>query len=1008
MAEFNWLHISDLHWNDKRLKYKWSQVSEEFYDDLEKVHTSTGPFDVVIFSGDLTQSGKKEEFDRVIEKLDEIFKKLVSLGSKNVKFLCVPGNHDLARVEDDPTKKQEIIDLKRWFENDKLEAEFFDKPGSPARVFINKSFREYSEFINQCKLLFPAIHQPGVLPGDFSATFDKDGVKIGVVGLNSAFLHLTDEADANNIAVDIPQIHGVCDSNPTLWCKQNNINILVTHHPPEWLGDNSEDAPDNVQQKFYSDIAPSKRFQAHLFGHVHRAKNTIHSMGGGSLRREFQGTSLFGLEKLKDGTTERIHGYSAGKIIIKDGEGKILWWPRIRVKRLDGSYEFDRDSSFSRDDDGGEYVASEDKFKLNSVNVAAAPSETYAISSPPPAPTATTPTLLGRDTLIAEVMELLHDPKRRLITLLGPPGIGKTTIATALHGLAAPEFGDGAYFCTFRGIEALDGLIAKINAEVANVQDAKEETLLGWFANKNCLLILDNFEDPLTDRANVTVFIRRLIERTHGLKILVTTRERLSLTDLEVVKTVGTLSREDSAALLVRLAANSEFENFLKKGDVMALLDELGDVPLAIVLAVSNLLLGVDHLTQELKNQNVDILREYGIETECADRNQSVCRSFSLSYEKIKDDNERLLFLVCSLFPAGLNKDDAQVILPALRPGHYASLIFKSLITSSDGNTYTMLAPICTYAYGMFRKMINENKIDAAIEKRWIDLCIGKAQEYYNTTRGTGKRDIKALIKELPDIFRVLEYLISKLEKDNLIAILSSLNDFLSFVGVTKEVRSFLEKAGQLAKKAGDILGEANCVEMIGNIHLRESRNKDALNSYNAALPLYNKVGDILGAANCVFSIGDVHLRESRNQDALNSYNAALSLFKHVGDILGAANCVFSIGDIHLRESRNQDALNSYNAALPLFKKVGNILGEAILVTSIGFCLIRDNQVDAGIKEVFIAINLFEKINDKYSVAVAYEKLGMELKEKEGYQERALEYIKKAEEIRNTLQRAMP
>ncbi|MCG6551656.1 MAG: tetratricopeptide repeat protein, partial [Candidatus Magnetominusculus sp. LBB02] len=884
---------------------------------------------------------------------------------------------------------------------------------------------------------FPKDIKYGIMPGDFSASIIKDDCRFGFIGLNSAFLHLADETTKHDIAVDLHQFNNVCATRmpDTLsWLNENDINFLVTHHPPDWLtgGDNMT----AVHRIFREDIAPTGRFHAHLFGHGHEHKLSISSMGGIGFRREYQGVSLCATEKTIDGK-ERLHGYSVGKLLIEDGQGTIWWWPRKRIHREIGC-RIEADHCLILP--GGVEHLESDIFRMARFATAPAPEPETLL------PTHTsTVEILGRTGIVDEVTGLLRGAdKRRLITLLGAPGIGKTSIAQKLREIVAGDFKDGVYFCSFQGIEGLDALIATINADVAHTADAKEETLFQWLGNKECLLILDNFEDPLEkDRSNVQGFLRRLLEKARRVKLLITTRDAVVLTGIEKVIKVKELERAYSEELTRKLAGDLGFADRLKGKDLKGLLDELGDVPLAIVLAAPSLNLGVDNLTRELQNQNLDILREYGTDETNATKDQSLRKSLLLSYSKILDFNDRLLFLVCSLFPAGLKQADALIILPAISAPNYQSLLNKSLITTADGNTYTMLAPIRTYAYDMFKKMIAEKEIDAAIERRWIALCLGKSKEYYNTVRGKGKRAVKELINELPDMFRVLEYLISKSEKDDLLDVLLNLTDFARFVGITKEVMSSLEKAKEIAKNAGDILGEANCIFCMGDVHLgesrnedalkafkdalplfkqvgdilgeancirsmgdvhfRESRNEDALKAYEAALPLYQKVGDILGEANCIKGMGDVHLRESRNEDALKAYEDALPLFKQVGDISGEANCIRSMGDVHFRESRNEDALKAYEDALPLYQKVSGILGEANCIASLGLCSIRAGQIEAGVKEVFRAIGLFEKINSTYSIAVAYYYLGDELMKIKGYQERGVEYMMKAKEIYNSI-----
>ncbi|MEO5359273.1 MAG: metallophosphoesterase [Nitrospirota bacterium] len=918
-TEFNWLHLSDLHWGGKNSVTLWPQVEEEFYKDLEKVHKMVDQFDVVIFSGDLTNRGTKEEFKALIIHLQELFKRLKELGSENVKFLCVPGNHDLVRKYD----CKEAKTLASWFSDEQIREEFFGEPKSKTRSYIKKRFENYKNFLTNCGLPFPDdINYEVIIPGDFSATIEKNGCRFGFIGLNSAFLHLSDEANKYNIAVDVNQFNGVCaDQSTQRWCNENTINMLVTHHPPEWL--TGADKSTEVHKLFKSDIAKSGRFHAHLYGHVHETKSTIISVGGGSYRRDFQGISLFGLEKI-NGETKRIHGYSAGKVIIKDGQGRIRWWPRIRNKKDDESYVIERDITFHLKEDGGYFES--DIFVVKKCN--SNPPDT-----PPPKSTKTcskysaVTEVFGRETVIADVITLLKDTNRRLITLLGPPGIGKTTIASVIASVfkdkVNPDFKDGVYCCSCQGIEAKDSLTATISSVVTNNPDTNENILFAWLENKECLLILDNFEDTLADMANVESFIEKLLKQASGVKLLITSRESINLAGIEKVVSVETLTREYSERLISKLADDLTFTVYLKTGDLNALLVELGDVPLAIVLAASNLALGVDYLTKELQKQNIDVLTKCSIKIEDATKDKCVAKSFLLSYSKIEDNNERLLFHICSLFPAGLTKADAQEILPALKPKNYASLISKSLISCPCEGTYTMLALTQTYAYGMFKKMSAKNKKIKAIVACWIDLCVRKSIDYYNKPRGKGTRAIKELIRELPDMFRVLDYLISKSEKDSLLEILFNLTDFSRFVGITKEVMAFWEKASQIAVTVGDITNQANCIQSIGDIKLRESRNKEAMESYNKALPLYKQVGDILGEANCIQSIGHCVIKDNQTDMGIEEVFKAIKLYEKIND-------KHSIGNTYMQLGRELEEIEGFQEKSIEYKKTGEEILNSI------------------------------------------------------------------------------
>jgi len=77
----------------------WPNVEEMFLKDLDYLRTQVGPWDLVLFTGDITQRGTEPEFDAV----DKLLQKLWSLFNNwdfAPKLLAIPGNHDLVRPID--------------------------------------------------------------------------------------------------------------------------------------------------------------------------------------------------------------------------------------------------------------------------------------------------------------------------------------------------------------------------------------------------------------------------------------------------------------------------------------------------------------------------------------------------------------------------------------------------------------------------------------------------------------------------------------------------------------------------------------------------------------------------------------------------------------------------------------------------------------------------------------------------------------------------------------------
>jgi hypothetical protein len=84
-------------------------------------------------------------------------------------------------------------------------------------------------------------------------------------------------------------------------------------------------------------------------------------------------------------------------------------------------------------------------------------------------------------------------------------------------------------------------------------------------------------------------------------------------------------------------------------------------------------------------------------------------------------------------------------------------------------------------------------------------------------------------------------------------------------------------------------------------------------------LLLFRRVGDVLGEANCIENLGDIALARSDHDGAHRRYDEALLLFRRVGNALGEANSVRALGDVALARSDHDGARLRYEEALGLY-----------------------------------------------------------------------------------------
>lgn len=345
----NWILLTDLHLGLDDHSWLWPKVKHDLFKDLAKMTDQIGGWDLVFFTGDFVQAGKRSEYDLLNKEIESLWKVLSATGRS--PFMCaVPGNHDLIRPSKGSAVLRTLTQL--WWSDEELRRTFWHDDSCEERQAIKEYFHEYSTCLSQLQV--PTLpRKEGILPGDFSAIFQKSNVELGIVGLNSSFLQLTEGDFKGKLALHVSQLNAVCSANPSAWLNKRTASVLLTHQPPTWL------APDSLDH-YRQEIYPPGRFLSHLYGHQHDPETMEMSEAGGHPRRFRQGPSLFGLEEWVGETPKkRTHGYMAGRFLF-DGVNSIeTFWPRTVIRGRHGGLIFCPDHSFQLNEDNSVIVAFE-------------------------------------------------------------------------------------------------------------------------------------------------------------------------------------------------------------------------------------------------------------------------------------------------------------------------------------------------------------------------------------------------------------------------------------------------------------------------------------------------------------------------------------------------------------------------------------------------------------------------------------------------------------------------
>jgi predicted ATPase/DNA-binding CsgD family transcriptional regulator len=331
------------------------------------------------------------------------------------------------------------------------------------------------------------------------------------------------------------------------------------------------------------------------------------------------------------------------------------------------------------------------------------------VVAPRPGPRAALPSsltpLVGRDAERAALVATLDE--HRLVTAVGPGGIGKTRLALAVAAELADRFADGAWYVDLVPVTER-GMVAPAVAKVLGLGEQQgrsaEDTVLAWLGNREVLLVLDNCEH-LVD--GVVVLLERLLTNCPRVTVLATSRARL-LVPYERVFLVPGMSvvgdAGDAVTLFLARAAGSGGPGVVvDRRRVAAICRGLDGMALAIELAAARLpAVGLDGLEAGL----ADRLRLLAGGQRVDDRHRSLRSTLDWSHALLADAPRTVLRRV-SVLAAPFTAQDATTLLagwPPVEPvevaAALAALADQSLlvaVSEPDGTRYHMLETIRQY-----------------------------------------------------------------------------------------------------------------------------------------------------------------------------------------------------------------------------------------------------------------------------------------------------------------------
>jgi predicted ATPase/DNA-binding SARP family transcriptional activator len=287
--------------------------------------------------------------------------------------------------------------------------------------------------------------------------------------------------------------------------------------------------------------------------------------------------------------------------------------------------------------------------------------------------------LVGRKRELDETMALLQE--HRLLTLVGPPGTGKTRLALQLAAGAVDTF-DHVWWVALHEIRDPELVEPTIARTVGAGSD-----LSGYLRDRSALLVLDNLEQVL----GCAPRLAGLVAGSISLKVVATSREPLNLR-LEQQYPVEPLPEDDAVALFTE-RARAVRPGFDANDAVAAICRRLDGLPLAIELAAARVkMLPPDVLLARLE-QRLQLLIHGA--RDLPERQRTLRAAIAWSYDLL-DAHEQELFARLSVFAGGWTLDAAEAVCDC-ELETLASLVDKSLLRE-DESRFSMLETIREYA----------------------------------------------------------------------------------------------------------------------------------------------------------------------------------------------------------------------------------------------------------------------------------------------------------------------